>query len=137
MTIGVTGVSMHTAQTRLLLTATFGGSGLPANVTLPFYIELAPATARLASLTCTVAGTSGASATLGVTAGLVDGEIGTVSNSDFASLSAPPTVTPATLINALGVVRVTGQAHATLGNLGEVLLSFSSSDIQAAVQKRK
>ena len=50
--VGRTGASVHTAQTRLLLTVDLIGSGAAAMVRLPLYLELASATARLTGLQC-------------------------------------------------------------------------------------
>lgn len=47
MRVGRAGASVHTAQTRLLLTVDLVGSGAASLVRVPLYLELAAATARL------------------------------------------------------------------------------------------
>lgn len=133
-TIGPSGTTIHTAQTGLLLTLKLAGSAPLASVTLPLVVEVAPATARLASVSCLGGSVTGGSAVLGVRAGVVDAWIGTVSDADFmAGRALDPS--PATLATAAFGAQITALAHATVSNSSESLVPFSTSEIGAGVAK--
>lgn len=130
-TVGPSGTVLHTAQVRLLLTVQLGGERSIAGVNLPLYVEVAPATARLAAVTCPA---GPASVTLGVTPGVVDGWIGAVTDSALASTAYGPVPDAAVLTTALGL-GILGRAHATVSNLSESLVVFSPGDIAAGAGK--
>lgn len=132
--VGASGATVTTAQTRVLLTIQLGGSGGIATVTLPLYVEVATGTATLTSLTCGYPNVSTSTATLGVTPGIVNAWIGSVSASDLANLSTPVNPPPATLANVAGLT-VTGLANAYMGNTTPTSVSFSYSDIQSGAPK--
>jgi len=140
--IGAQGASVHTAQTRILLTIKLLGSGsgssnVPA-VDLPIYIEIAAGTATLNALSCGHPNINTSTATLGVTPGIVDAWIGDVSVADmtnFASKPNPPAVKLVDLPNPLLPITITGLAHAAMGNTTPTNVNFSYADIQAAVKK--
>ena len=133
-TVGATGASVHTAQTRLLLTAKLGGSGVIPSVTVPVYIELASATATLDAVTCGLRDSSATSATIGVTPAVIDAWIGAVSNSDFTNFRTAPNPPAATLVSA-PLVTVTGRSHVTVTNLDPTEVTFTQSDIDNGVRK--
>lgn len=132
--VGRTGATVHTAQTRLLLTLTLVGSGQASLVKLPLYLELASATARLTSISCGAGDITSARVTLGVTPAVVDAWIGDVSNAEFSNFSTRPNPPAATLLN-LGLAKVTGRAHVTISNTSETPVSFSYAEIQRAEKK--
>jgi len=132
--VGATGASVHTAQTRLLLTVQLGGSGSIPSVTLPIYIELASATATLDAIQCGLRNSSTTTATLGVTPAVIDAWIGAVSNSDFTNFRNAPNPPAATLVSS-PLVTVTGRAHATVTNLSPTPVTFTQSDIDSGVRK--
>jgi uncharacterized membrane protein len=133
--VGRTGASVHTAQTRLLLTLTLVGTGQASLVRLPLYLELASATARLSSISCGAGDITSARVTLGVTPAVVDAWIGQVSNAEFGNFSGRPNPPAATLLDLSGLARVTGRAHATISNTSETPVSFSYAEIQRVDKK--
>lgn len=128
--VGRPGASVHTAQTRLLLTVDLVGSGQASLVRLPLYLELASATARLTQVQCSPGEVSTARVTLGVTPALVDAWIGQVSNADFANFRTAPNPPAAVLLNLAGLAKVSGRAHATMTNLAETPVTFTFPEIQ-------
>ncbi|WID95374.1 pilus assembly protein TadG-related protein [Bosea vestrisii] len=132
--VGRNGATVHTAQTRLLLTLTLVGSGQASLVKLPLYLELASATARLTSISCGAGDITSARVTLGVTPAVVDAWIGQVSNAEFSNFSTRPNPPAATLLDLL-LVKVTGRAHVTISNTSETPVSFSYAEIQRAEKK--
>lgn len=135
VTVGSVGAQAHTAQTRLLLTISLVGSGKAALIRVPIYIEVANAVARLTAVTCSPSNLSSSSVTLGVKPGVIDAWIGNVTNADMTNFTTAPNPGPATLVNAVGVVTVTGRAHATISNMTETPLTFSYADITAGTVK--
>ncbi|RYE33420.1 MAG: hypothetical protein EOP23_08930 [Hyphomicrobiales bacterium] len=133
--VGRAGSSVHTAQTRLLLTVDLVGSGAASVVRLPLYLELAAATARLTGIQCSPGDVSTSSVRLGVTPAVVDAWIGQVSMADFNNFSRAPNPPAATLVNAAGLAKVTGRAHVTMTNLSETTVSFSYPEIQRGDKK--
>jgi uncharacterized membrane protein len=136
VTVGEIGASVHTAQTRLLVTVTAGVSGL-ADLTLPLYLELAGGTATLSSVQCAT-GLSSPSATLNVTPSLANAWIGTVNAGQMTNFSTPATASPAPLLTVnllLTNLTVSALANANIGNLGPTPVSFSYADIQGGVRK--
>lgn len=127
--LGPTGASVYTAQTRLLFTAQIGGSGLPATITVPILINLAGGQASLASIQCNAAQMSTSNVTLNVTPSLANAWIGNVTNSMLTSLTTTPNPGPATILNIVGLVSVTGRANAAITNLLPTPVSFSYAQI--------
>lgn len=135
VTVGGVGSTAYTAQTRLLLTISLIGSGKASLINVPLYIEVANAYARLTALSCSPSNLGTSSVTLGVKPGVIDAWIGDVSMAAMRNFTAPPTFGSATLVNAIGVVKVTGSAHASIGNMTETPLTFSYADITAGTVK--
>lgn len=133
--VGRAGASVHTAQTRLLLTVDLVGSGAASLVRVPLYLELAAATARLTGIQCNPGDVSTSRVTLGVTPALVDAWIGQVSMAEFNNFSRAPNPPAATLLNVAGLAKVSGRAHATMTNLSEATVSFSYPEIQRGDKK--
>jgi uncharacterized membrane protein len=129
------GTSVHTAQTRLLLTLTLVGSGQASLVKLPLYLELASATARLTSVSCGAGDVASSRVTLGVTPAVADAWIGQVSSAEFSNFSTRPNPPAATLLNLAGLAKVTGRAHVTIANTSETPVSFSYAEIQRVDKK--
>lgn len=128
--VGAAGASVHTAQTRLLLTVQLVAAGQSALVNLPVYIELASGTAQLSEITCASNDITSSSVTLSVTPAVVDGWIGNVSNAQLSNFTSKPNPGPAMLLNVVNVAQVTGLAHAAITNLSPTPVEFSYSDIQ-------
>lgn len=133
--VGSIGSTAYTAQTRLLLTVSLIGSGKASLINVPIYISIASAYARLTALSCSPSNLSSSSVTLGVKPGIIDAWIGNVSMSDMTNFTSPPSPGTATLVNAIGVVTVTGSAHASISNMTETPLTFSYADISSGTVK--
>jgi uncharacterized membrane protein len=134
VTLGAQGASVHTAQTRLLLSVQLAGSGSVAAVNLPIYVEIASGTATLNAVNCGRPNINTSNVTLGVTPGIVDAWIGNVTIADMNNFTSKPNPPAATLVN-LGAVTVTGRAHAGMGNTTAKSVDFSYADIQSQVKK--
>jgi uncharacterized membrane protein len=126
--VGTQGASVHTAQTRILLSIQLVGTGPVSVVNLPVYVEVASGTATLNSVSCGYPNISTSSVALGVTPGIVDAWIGNVTTAMLTNFTTKPNPPAATLVN-LGLVTVTGLAHAGMGNTTATPVSFSYSDI--------
>jgi uncharacterized membrane protein len=132
--VGGQGASVHTAQTRVLLTIRLLGSGNVSAVNLPVYIEVASGTATLDAVSCSRPDVANSGVTLGVTPGVVDAWIGNGSAADMTNFTVKPNPGAATLVN-LGAVTVTGRAHAGMGNTTPTSVAFSYPDITAQTKK--
>lgn len=132
--VGNQGVSVHTAQTRVLLQIQLVGSGVASVVNLPVYVEVASGTATLNNVSCGYPNISTSSVTLGVTPGIVDAWIGNVSAADVSNIATKPNPGPATLVN-LGLITVTGSAHAGMGNTTPTNVVFNYSDVTSQTKK--
>jgi uncharacterized membrane protein len=130
--VGSAGASVHTAQTRILLTVQLLGSGPVAAVNLPIYVEIASGTATLNAVTCGYPNISSSNVTLGVTPGIVNAWIGNVTPAQLSNFTTQPNPPPATLVN-LGLITVTGRANAYMGNTTPTNVNFSYADIQSNV----
>lgn len=128
VSVGRAGSSVHTAQTRLLLTIDLVGSGQASLVRIPLYLELAAATARLTGVQCQPGDVSTSRVTLGVRPAVVDAWIGQVSMAEFNNFSRAPNPPAATLLTVL-LVKLTGRAHATMTNFAETPVSFGYTEI--------
>ena len=132
--VGTKGASVHTAQTRILLSVQVAGGGGAPMVNLPIYVEIASGTATLDAVTCGHPNISTSNVTLGVTPGIVDAWIGNVTAAELTNFTSKPNPPAATLVN-LGGVTVTGKAHAGMGNTTPKAVQFSYSDIQSNTKK--
>ncbi|WP_093758153.1 pilus assembly protein TadG-related protein [Tardiphaga sp. OK245] len=133
--VGTQGVSVHTAQTRVLLSIQLIGSGSASLVNLPVYVEVASGTATLNKVSCGYPNVNTSSVTLGVTPGIVDAWIGNVTVADLNNAATKPNPGPAPLVNLLGIPIVTAKAHAGMGNTTPVSVNFSYSDITSQTKK--
>lgn len=134
ITIGTQGASVHTAQTRALLNVQLVGTGAVSVVNLPIYVEIGTGSATLNQIKCGFPDINASSVTLGVKPGVVDAWIGTVTPAQMSNFTSAPNPPAATLVN-LGLVQVTGRAHAQIANPGAKTVSFSYAEIQAQTKK--
>lgn len=132
--VGAQGISVHTAQTRVLLQVKLVGTGAASVVNLPVYVEVASGTATLNKVSCGYPDISTSTVTLGVTPGVLDAWIGNVSAADLQNVTTKPNPGPATLVD-LGLITVTGKAHAGVGNTTPVNVDFSYADITSQTKK--
>ena len=134
VSIGSAGATVHTAQTRLLLTLQIAEIGSTSMINLPIYIELASGTATLSAISCPADPTQ-ETVTLAVTPAVIDAWIGNVSSADMTNYSSKPSPSAATLVNIPLVGVVSGRANATIANLSPTPVTFSYSDITNYVRK--
>lgn len=132
--VGSQGVSVHTAQTRILLMVQLAGSGIVPAINLPLYVEIAQGTATLNTISCNRANMGSSTVTLGVTPGLVDAWIGNVSLADMTNFTSKPNPASAVLVN-VGGLNVSGRAHAAIGNTSPTTVDFPYVDIQSQLAK--
>lgn len=132
--MGNQGVSVHTAQTRLLVSIQVLGSGPVSTINLPIYVEVASGTATLNAVSCGRPNINTSQVTVGVTPGIVDAWIGGVTAADMTNFTTKPNPPPATIVN-LGLITVAALAHAGMGNTTPTNVNFSYSDIQSGVKK--
>jgi uncharacterized membrane protein len=130
LAVGSQGASVHTAQTRLLLSIQLLGTGPVSVVNLPVYVEVASGTATLNAINCGFPDVSTSTVTLGVTPGIVNAWIGNVTMADMTNFTTAPNPPPATLVN-LGLITVSGRANAYMGNTTPTNATFTYPQIQA------
>lgn len=134
VTVGSAGATVHTAQTRILLQIQLIGSGSVSVVNLPVYVEIASGTATLNSVSCGYPNVNTSSVQLGVSPGIVDAWIGNVTPANMTNFSVKPTPPAVNIVN-LGIIQVSGRAHATMANTSPTNVNFSYADIQAHNKK--
>lgn len=134
ITVGTQGASVHTAQTRILLTVQLAGIGGIASVNLPVYVEVASGTAQLKQIACGYPDVQTSTVKLAVTPGIVDAWIGQITPAELANFTSAPNPPPATLVTLPGA-KVTGRAHAAIANPGATEVVFDYSDISAHKKK--
>jgi uncharacterized membrane protein len=132
--LGAQGASVHTAQTRILLSIQLAGSGPVPGVNLPLYVEVASGTATLNAVSCGLPNIGTSRVTLAATPGIVDAWIGGVTAADMTNYTVKPNPPAATLVN-VGGLTVSGKAHAGMGNTTASNVDFTYVDIQSAVKK--
>jgi uncharacterized membrane protein len=130
LAVGAQGASVHTAQTRVLLSIQLVGTGPVSVVNLPVYVEVASGTATLNAISCGFPDISTSTVTLGVTPGIVNAWIGNVTMADMNNFTTEPNPPPATLVN-LGLITVSGRANAYMGNTTPTNVTFTYPEIQA------
>lgn len=127
-------VVLHSQLTRVWLDVQVASAiaGI-ASLDVPVYIEMAPGAARMTAISCT-GNTLTDGVTLGVTPGIGNAAIGTISQSALYDLTRVPTITPAQLARTL-LVSITGSAQLSVGGAQEQAVFFSKSAISAQVIK--
>jgi uncharacterized membrane protein len=136
---GPVGMTVHTSQVRLqlqlqLLSAlSLGGLLGTAPVSLPVYIEIAAGTAQLTGITCGFSPGTDAQVTIAATPSAANTYIGNVTPGAMTNFSTTPTVSPASLVTALGgLVTITGSGEVSVGAGSPTSLTFSQTDIANA-----
>jgi uncharacterized membrane protein len=127
---------LRTSQTRIYLTSKAStGSPLLPSLSLPIYLELAEAEARLDDISCTGdPDTDGV--TLAVTPSIGQLGIGSFdSTTDMADFSTPVSLQPATLLSVPLIAKVTGKAQIDFGGMTAKNVLFSMQDIDDKVIK--
>lgn len=99
----------HTAQVRLFIHLRPAGTLLGGLLDLPIYVEAASADASLRGITCATPRDS-STVTVHTDAQAVRARIGTIADINAVN----PTVSDATIVNVLGLLKVTGSADVTV-----------------------
>ncbi len=135
--VGEAGASVYTAQTRIRLIVTAGGSGLlnAATITLPIYIDVASAHATLSSVTCGANPATDTNVALKVTPAVINAWIAQPTSA-WTTLSLPASMQPVALVSSplLGL-SVTGRAQAQMTNMSAQNVNFSWSEIASGTAK--
>lgn len=130
-------VIVRTAQARLYLEAQVlpVGSVLSsvANITVPIYVELASAQAKLSNIQCAIP-RADSSVTLSVAPSIGQAAIGSIKTSQLSNFASALTVNDAKLVDTV-LIDVTGKANIQLGGLTWKQVSFSDSEITAGTIK--
>ena len=115
--VGPAGTTVHTSQIRLQLTASLltpaALPGGPAQVTLPVYEEVASGTASIQAISCGAIPATDATVTVSGISGVSTAYVGQVAPNVMSNVTAPVTVSPASIIVSPGLT-VTGQAEASV-----------------------
>ena len=136
LSLGDSDTVVRTAQTRVLIDARVGGTGVlaGASIALPIYAEVAASQARLGTITCGRDGTAGTAVALAVQPGLANLWLGTLSTAAMSNFAAAPTVSPATMVS-LSDVTVTGSSQVNGASTAEQTVTFSKAEIDALTVK--
>ena len=128
--------TVRTAQTRLLVEAKVGGSGLlsAAQLRLPVYVELAHSRAAPGSITCSAYDKNKAKVELDVLPGLADAWIADVDTSKLSSFHTSLAAEPAAIVS-VGSLKVKGKAHAEIADTNPTQVSFNYTEIQSGDPK--
>jgi uncharacterized membrane protein len=129
-------VTIATAQARLYIQAqALTGLGVlgVSPVTLPVLVELAPAQAKLATISCP-ADPASQSVGLSVSTGVGTLSIGQVQTSGLGNFRQPLDIQPAVLVQ-IPLVRATGSAQVNIGGGNWQTVSFSRADVTAGTIK--
>lgn len=131
--IGPVDTVIRTAQLRLRIDAQFlGGLVLQsALISLPLWLDLAHAEARVAGATCPDRDHPNGTAEIAVLPGALELAVGKVTNAQMRDFGAPLPVTPVRILYAL-LLDISASAHVEVAQTTPVLLEFSSSDIGTA-----
>lgn len=128
--------TVRTAQTRLLVEAKVGGSGLlsAAQLRLPVYVELAHSRAAPGSITCSAYDKNKSKVELDVLPGLADAWIADVDTSKLSSFHTSLAAEPAAIVS-VGSLKVKGKAHAEIADTNPTQVSFNYTEIQSGDPK--
>jgi len=130
--LGPVGISVHTAQTRLLFNfnvlpiATFNTTVLH----LPIYLEVAEGTATLKAISCGSDPKNDAAMTLQGAPGVTSASIATTTASQMANFASPVTLSAATILSIPVVLQATALVTASASAPTPSNVAFSFQDIQ-------
>ncbi|MGE0232346.1 MAG: pilus assembly protein TadG-related protein [Flavobacteriaceae bacterium] len=128
--VGGRGTIVRTAQTRLYVKATVGGSGLlsAVSITLPVYLELAYGEARLADISCTAGSLQGLNVDIEARPGIASAWIAEVDPARLRNFASSPDREKARFVNT-ALIKAKGMASADIGNMTAQTLSFDYNDM--------
>jgi uncharacterized membrane protein len=126
---GTGNATIHTAQTRLLIEVAINAPLGLGSINLPIYAEIAPATAKLKSVTCPWSNPSQRKVIIDAQPGLLTLAIANVPRSAIAVGAPTPDLTQPAALISLPLIGATAAARTTVAPPGPQTLSFSDSDI--------
>jgi len=131
LVVGDGGEVVRTAQTRLLIEAMVGGTGVLAGISirLPIYLELAYAEAKLAKISCPTGKPDSAKVTIDAKPGVAELWIGDIDAAKFPNFAQSPFKGKVKVVDAL-VIKVAAEAHVAGTNTDAKPLVFTHQDIQ-------
>lgn len=136
MEVGDGGTRVHTAQTRLLLKAQIGGSGVLSAVSLsvPLYLEVAAGVAELKTIACGTWSHDDTRVTVSARPGLADLWLGRVDEDDLPHFGTDPAPRRARLVSA-PLLKVEAFSHVEVANPSAHTLTFTKREIDAGAVK--
>lgn len=132
--IGPEGVSVHTAQVRLLLDLTL----LPIlgdAARVPLYVELAHADANVTGIGCGLDPLNDGTVAVDARPGVAALHIADVNKGLMTNFSQPVSLEPARIVNLLGLLTIRARAEASLGPTDWRRLTFTQEEIRAGAVK--
>jgi len=130
-------ITVQTAQMRLYVVSQVGATGplslLGTSLTVPLFVQVASASAKLSSLNCNATGSTPA-VTLLAQPSLGEVALGQVNTSNLNDFTQSVSISPAALISS-PLATVSAQALVNIGGLNWQTVPFTQSDIQSAVSK--
>jgi uncharacterized membrane protein len=144
LAVGEAGTVVRTAQTRIKLTATvspgtsaLGGGVKLLSVKLPLHVEVAHAEAKLADISCPTGRPDSMRVAVAAQPGIASLRLAESDRGGFADFTKPQSFHEATIAEAsiklflfsLDLLKIKGQAFATIQNIAPQTLTFDRSDI--------
>lgn len=134
--VGAPGATVRTPQVRVAIEVAVTGLSLIAGLKLriPLYVELAPAEAQLASITCVGGNMPNAVVGIDAVPGVAEIALGDVDTSAFVNFGSKPRVKQAAIIDSL-LLRILASAQIDIANLSPTRVTFQPSEISAGTIK--
>ncbi|PYE34093.1 putative membrane protein [Rhizobium sp. PP-F2F-G38] len=134
--VGEPGQAVRTAQVRVALAIKIDGLAdlLGIKISLPLYIEVAHAEAKLAGIQCHGGKPSNATVTIDTVPGVAEVSIGQVDAAALKNFGSSPRVTKAKLVES-GLLTVEGLASVDVGSAQVRKLTFTPGDIAVGTTK--
>ncbi|ENN84955.1 hypothetical protein RHSP_58789 [Rhizobium freirei PRF 81] len=134
--VGAPGTTIRTPQVRAAIEVSVTGLSAIAGlkVRVPLYVEVAPAEARLASITCVGGNMPNAVVGIDAVPGVAEIALGDVDTTAFVNFGTKPRVTQAAIIDSL-LLRVLASAQIDIANMSPTRLTYQPSEISAGTIK--
>ncbi|WP_422371801.1 pilus assembly protein TadG-related protein [Hoeflea sp.] len=131
--VGSPGARIRTAQVRIGIRAELDGllSLFGARVSVPLYLEIANAEARLGKITCSPYSGNASSVEVDAVPGILNVAIGNVDPNAFINFGGAPRVSDAYFVEIPGL-RISGRAEVNSGNMTPTRLRFDANAIREA-----
>lgn len=134
--VGAPGATVRTPQVRITVDVAVTGLSIIAGLKLriPLYIELAPAEAKLASITCVGGNMPNAVVGIDAVPGVAEIALGDVDPTAFVNFGTKPRVTQAAILDSL-LLRILASAQIDIANMSPTRVTFQPSEISAGTIK--